>query len=140
MKRPWQIRINVQKGCSALHSNNSFIRNWLIVFKLDYSRKKMGLRKYFFEKTLEFLVSSFHPWKFWTKQSFIPGNSGRFYGTSWPKTIKTKNWEKSETKNHQDYYKFFMIFSWFPLKIWLIFYLTPGNSTYQYSWKIHVLE
>ena len=72
-------------GGLALHTNKNFIRNWLFVYKLWFSRKKYGgwWYIYFLEKPLKFLDLLPYPWKFWTKQSFIAGNRAKLFDTSW---------------------------------------------------------
>ena len=73
-----------KKGGPALGTDKNFIRNRFLVCQFDYSRKKMGLKIYIFlKKPMEFLGLLFCPWKFWTKQSFIPGNPAKLYDTSW---------------------------------------------------------
>ena len=37
----------------------------------------------FLRKTLEFLALLLYPWKFWTKESFSPRNSGKLYYRPW---------------------------------------------------------
>ena len=79
--------------------------------------KQEGLKTYFFEKLLESLGLSLYLWKFQRKQSFTPEN---FTGTC---ALFLQN---SKAIN-QDPGKFYMIFSWSPMEIPLLFYLTPGN-------------
>ena len=111
-----------KKGGPALHTNKNFIRNWFLVCKLGYSRKKMGVEHI----QLEFLGLLFHPWKFWTKQSYSSlKNPAKLYGTYW-------EWSQILCD---------------------FFFIAPGNFSYflfnprkfhivflQYSWKIQVLE
>ena len=79
MKRSWQ-REDAKKGGPALHTDKSFIRNWFLVWKLGYPRKKMGVEQI----QLEFLGLLFHPWKFWTKQSYSTlKNPAKLYDTYW---------------------------------------------------------
>ena len=61
------------------------IRNWFLVCKLGYSRKKMGVEHIlFWEKQLKFLGLLFDPWKFWTKQSYSSKkNPAKLYDTYW---------------------------------------------------------
>ena len=42
MKRSWQ-REDAKKGDPAPYTDKNFIRNWFLVCKLDYPRKKMGV-------------------------------------------------------------------------------------------------
>ena len=82
MKRSWQ-REDAKKGGPALHTDKNFIRNWFLVCKLGYSRKKME-KICFGKKQLEFLGLLFHPWKFWTKQSYSSlKNPAKLYDTYW---------------------------------------------------------
>ena len=79
MKRSWQ-REDAKKGGPALHTDKNFIRNWFLVCKLGYSRKKMGVEHI----QLEFLGLLFHPWKFWTKQSYLSLKyPPKLYDTYW---------------------------------------------------------
>ena len=84
MKRSWQ-REDAKKGGPALHTNKNFIRNWFLVYNLGYSRKKMGFEHIrFWKNQLEFLVLLFHPWKFWTKQSYSSlKNNAKLCDTYW---------------------------------------------------------
>ena len=43
MKRSWQ-REDAKKDGPALHTDKNFIRNWFLVCKLCYPRKKMGVK------------------------------------------------------------------------------------------------
>ena len=63
----------------------------------------------FWKKFLDFLSLSLYPWKFWRKQSFIPGNSTIFCYTRWKFQCHSKN---------QD-----------PWKSLMNFFITSGNST-----------
>ena len=79
MKRSWQ-REDAKMGGPALHTDKSLIRNWFLVWKLGYPRKKMGVEVI----QLEFLGLLFHPWKFWTKQSYSSlKNPAKLYDTYW---------------------------------------------------------
>ena len=62
MKRSWQ-REDAKKGGPALHTDKNFIRNWFLVCKLGYSRKKMGVEHILFWKKK-------NNWKSWKKQSY----------------------------------------------------------------------
>ena len=79
MKRSWQ-REDAKKGGPALHTDKNFIRNWFLVCKLDYPRKKMEDE----HVQLEFLGLLFHPWKCWTKRSYSSlKNPAKLYDTYW---------------------------------------------------------
>ena len=79
MKRSWQ-REDAKKDGSSLHTDKNFIRNWFLVCKLGYPRKKTGDEHI----QLEFLGSLFHPWKCWTKPSYSSlKNPAKLYGTYW---------------------------------------------------------
>ena len=99
-------------GSSLMHTNKNFIRNWFLVGKLGFSRKKMVLEDILFWKTLEFLGLLFHPWKFWAKQAIH--------------SLKILQNYMTPIGNEA---KFFVIFSLLPLKILVISCLAPGNST-----------
>ena len=112
---------------SSAHTDKNFIRNWFLVCKLDYSRKKVRVEHIrFWKEQLEFLGLLFHPWIFWTKQSYSSlKNPAKLYDTYW-------EWS-------QILCDFFFIapenFSYFlfsPRKFHIVFL--------QYSWKIQVLE
>ena len=118
MKRSWQ-REDAKKGGPALCTDKNFIRNWFLVFKLGYSRKKMGVEHIlFWEKQLKFLGLLFHPWKFWTKQNYS----------------SQKILQNCMTPIENEA-KFFVIFSLLPLKILVISCLASGSSTL-YFFKI----
>ena len=75
---------NVKNSFSALRTNKNFIRNWVVAFKLGCLRKKTQVEGILFlKKALEFLGLLLYPWKFWTQQSFIPGNPSKLPDTSW---------------------------------------------------------
>ena len=126
MKRSWQ-REDAKKGGPALHSDKNFIRNWFLICKLGYSRKKMEVEHIlFWEKQLKFLGLLFHPWKFWTKQNY--------------------SFQKNPAKLYDTYWEWSQILCDF-------FFITPENFSYflfnprkfhivflQYSGKIQVLE
>ena len=84
MKRSWH-REHAKRGCPALHTDKNFIKNWFHVCKLGYSRKKMVVKHIlFWKKQVEFLGLLFHPWKFWTKQSYSSlKNPAKLYNTYW---------------------------------------------------------
>ena len=80
MKTSWQ-REDAKKGGPALHTGKNFIRNWFLVCKLAIPEKRWELSTYI---QLEFLGLLFHPWKFWTKQSYSSlKNPAKLYGTYW---------------------------------------------------------
>ena len=83
MKRSWQ-REDAKKSAPALHTDKNF-RNWFLVCKLSYPRKKVRVKHIrFWEKQLEFLGLLFHPWKFWTKQNYSSlKNPAKLYDTYW---------------------------------------------------------
>ena len=100
--------------------------------QLGYLKKKAGLSTYFFEKKpLEFLGLLLYL-----------GNSGQIKASSLEMLQNCVTHPGNfETKN-QDHFKFFAIFPWLSLKIWLIFF-NPRKFHMlflQYSWNIHVLE
>ena len=129
MKRSWQ-REDAKKCGPALHTDKNFIRNWFLVFKLGYFRKQKRVEHILFwkkkKKTLKFLGLLFHPWTFWTKQSYSSlKNPAKLYDTYW-------GW-------NQILCDFFFIapenFSYFlfsPRKFHIVFL--------QYFWKIQVLD
>ena len=56
---------------------NVWYGNWQKVCMKRSRRKdqaKKGWSSTFLKEPLEFLGLLFQPWKFWTKESFIPGN------------------------------------------------------------------
>ena len=106
MKRSWQ-REDAKKGGPALHSDKNFIRNWFLICKLGYSRKKMEVEHIlFWEKQLKFLGLLFHP-----------GNSGQ------NKTIHPKKILQNYMAPIENEAKFLMIFSLLPLKFFLFLVL-----------------
>ena len=115
-----------KKGWSSSAHWQKLIRNWFLVCKLGYSRKKMGVQHIRFgKKQLKFLGLLFHPWKFWTKSYLSLKSPAKLYDTYW-------EWS-------QILCEFFFIapenFSYFlfsPRKFHIVFL--------QYSWKIQVLE
>ena len=92
---------------------------------LGYSRKnpKRIRKRIYFSETppLQFLYLSFYPQNFWRKQAFTTGNSAKLCDTSCNSKIK-----------NQGPWKFHRSFSGPPLRISLLFYLTPGISTYSF--------
>ena len=116
-----------KKGGPALHTNKNFIRNWFLVCKLGYSRKKMGVEHIRFgKKQLEFLGLLFHPWKFWAKQSYLSlKNPAKLYDTYW------------------EWSQILFYFLFFAPENCSYFLFSPRNFHIvfvQYSWKIQVLE
>ena len=86
------------------------------------------------KKFLDFLRLSLYPWKFWRKQSFIPGNSTIFCYTRWKFQCHPK------TKTYRNSLWIFLS----PLEIPLLFYLNPVISPcsfyIQYHWQFCVLN
>ena len=126
MKRSWQ-REDAKKGGPALHTDKNFIRNWLLVCKLDYSRKKIGVEHIlFWGKQLKFLGLLFHPWKFWTKQNYSSQkNPAKLYDTYWEWSQILSDFFFIALEN-------FSYFLFSSRKFHIVFL--------QYSWKIQVLE
>ena len=74
MKRSCE-REDAKKGGPALHTDKNFIRNWFLVCKLDYSRKKMGAHT-FLRKTTEISRFVISPLEILDKTKlFIPKKS-----------------------------------------------------------------
>ena len=126
MKSSWQ-REDAKKGGPALHTDKNFIRNWFLVCKLGYSRKKMGVEHILF----------------WKKTTVI----SRFIISPLEILDKTKYSSlKIPAKLYDTYWEWSQILCHF-------FFITPENFSYflssprklhivflQYSWKIQVLE
>ena len=116
-------RVNVKKGCPALHTNKNFIRSWFVVCKLGCFRKKMEVEDMLFWK---------HHWNFWVCY-FTLGNTGHNKASSleihqnWVTPLG--NSENKKPKPLQILCDFFLFFFLLLLKIWLVSYLTPGNFT-----------
>ena len=122
-----QQRKDVQNCCSALHTNKNFIRNWLVVYKLRFSRKKIWVDDIytFLNKPLDFLDLLLYPLKFRTKQSFILGNPTKLCDTSWERNQILCNFSSIVVENST-----YFLFN--PRQFHMLFL--------QYSWKIQVLE
>ena len=126
MKKSWQ-REDAKKGGPALHTDKNFIRNWFLVCKLGYSRKKMGVEHIlFWEKQLKFLGLLFHLWQFWTKQNYpFQENLAKLYDTYWEWSQILCDFLFIAPEN-------FSYFLFSPRKFHIVFL--------QYFWKIQVLE
>ena len=122
MKRSWR-REDAKKGGSALHTDKSFIRNWFLVCKLGYPRKKMGVEHIYTAGISKPVIS---PMEILDKTKlFIPEKSCKII------------WHLLGTKPNSFLFYFFFApencnFLFSPRNFHIVFV--------QYSWKIQVLE
>ena len=80
MKRSWQ-REDAKKGGPALHTDKISSEIAFLSVNCAIPEKRWELSTYI---QLEFLGLLFHPWKFWTKQSYsFLKNPAKLYGTYW---------------------------------------------------------
>ena len=75
MKRSWQ-REDAKKVGPAMHTDKNFIRNWFLVCKLGYRRKKMGVEHIYIAGISRLVIS---PMEILDKTKlFIPKKSCKF--------------------------------------------------------------
>ena len=109
MKRSWE-REDAKKGGPALHTDKNFIRNWFLVCKLSYPRKKMGVEDIYTAGISRLVIS---PMEILDKTKlFIPKKSCKIM------------WHLLGLKPNS-----FLFFYFLPLEIVVISCLAPGIST-----------